>query len=403
MNCRSVRGSQSLTVLIIVGLAVSSSGFAATSCLQGQQPEPALACDESLEGTQGLLDQYGMHTTGCQISPRTETDKFRFIGRSGDKVRLVAFAYSGCIDLLLELRDPVGTLIGMNSCNGNPNGQCSACSFQLDVVLPATGTYSATLRDIDADEAGLYALQIERDPPIYCAPDLPHNATISDRLDPWTDTDFIAFEGVANTEIAVTLLGYTGCIDPSLVILDPAGSILAEGFCYGNPNGQCSACSFTIPAAGTLLPVTGRYTMIIRDSGQDEIGDYQISLACIFGACPLDPYARDLTWISRTTFQWTNNDVNASFDVDKGDLGILRSIGGDFTTAITSCLEPADGNLEATDTELPLPGSGYFYLVRPVGGDSGTGTYDNCWGPAQVCGRDPEINAAPSTCPPPAN
>jgi hypothetical protein len=148
--------------------------------------------------------------------------------------------------------------------------------------------------------------------------------------------------------------------------------------------------------------------MIIRDSGQDEIGNYQISLACTFGNCPLDPYARELKWkdlpmFQKTTFQWTNNDVNANFDVVKGDLGLLRSSGGDFTVAITSCLEPSAVNPEATDTELPPQGGGFFYLVRPVGGDSGTGTYDSCWGPAQVCGRDPEIIASPSDCPPPTN
>lgn len=98
-----------------------------------------------------------------------------------------------------------------------------------------------------------------------------------------------------------------------------------------------------------------------------------------------------------TRLSWLTALNATSYDVVVGDLGLLRSTGGDFTAATTGC-----GANNFAGTQLPYPGSepdpgsGRWYLVRGVSGGNNY-SYDEP-GSTQVGLRDAEINAAPAAC-----
>jgi len=86
------------------------------------------------------------------------------------------------------------------------------------------------------------------------------------------------------------------------------------------------------------------------------------------------------------------------YDVVKGDLGTLRSSGGDFSAATEACVIDNDGGLTLGYTETPAsPGEGHWILVRAVT-DTGPLTYQALAG-IQAGMRDEEISAAAAACP----
>lgn len=391
------KGVAAAATLAVVFLSTPSES---TACLEGQQPEPFRTCDESTEPVAGVRLPYGNHTAGCEINPTTDVDKFRFCGIVGERVRIIVTSSTACLDIGIEVRSPPsGALLAAASCSGGSPPSCNACVTGVFLNLPSTGCYEIAITDLGTDEIGGYTLQIERLPPTYCAPNLPYNSSVTDEVSPTTDQDFLTFEGLAGTRARVSVSSLTNCFDPLLSIIDPNGSIFFnDSSCDGGAPPSCGSCSFV--SSEIVVTTSGTYTLLIQDDGaESEAGSYQISLTCLFGKCPLDPFARDLRFATKADFAWTNSDFNACYDIVKGDLNTLITNGGDFSTAVTGCLEPCTPLNSASDSSIPEQGAGFFYLVRPIGGEGYVGRYDNCWGPGQVCGRDPEINASPNSCP----
>lgn len=99
-----------------------------------------------------------------------------------------------------------------------------------------------------------------------------------------------------------------------------------------------------------------------------------------------------------TRLEWSAAANAAAYDVVEGELGALRSTGGDFSSSVRSCL--ADG-LEATSLDVeeadPPPGGAFWYLVRPVLGLC-QGSYDE-EAPSLAGSRDEELSAVAGSCP----
>ncbi len=103
--------------------------------------------------------------------------------------------------------------------------------------------------------------------------------------------------------------------------------------------------------------------------------------------------------VQRDRVWWTQPQVEPgiTYDVVRGDLGLLRSTAGDFEQATVECLannEP--GNL-VDFAESPPTGEGFWFLVRMVT-PAGNGTYDEPSG-SQAGSRDAGIDAAAGGCP----
>ena len=254
----------------------------------GRQLEQAVLCDANGEPQpERALIAYGQHTEGCQIIGPADRDNFTFAGTASDVVRINVRSTTPRLDLRLELRDPTGVVLIDTSCFGEVLGNGIQCSISQGLALAATGTFSITISDQNGDETGGYILQLERIPPTFEPPQVPYDsqAAVRDVVDQPTDLDFFVFDGVAGTTIQLTLSSRTPRLDPRLEVRGPTGAVLIDTSCSGeNVFGDGILCS--VVASNVVLPATGRYLVIVSDSGIDETGTYDLTLNCIFGACP---------------------------------------------------------------------------------------------------------------------
>lgn len=97
------------------------------------------------------------------------------------------------------------------------------------------------------------------------------------------------------------------------------------------------------------------------------------------------------------TLEWNAQTATARYDVVRGDLGKLRGSSGDFTFATEECVANNLGNDFIAYPAVPLPGEGFWFVVRTVE-IAGNGTYDST-GAGQVAPRDTEIDASALACP----
>jgi hypothetical protein len=95
--------------------------------------------------------------------------------------------------------------------------------------------------------------------------------------------------------------------------------------------------------------------------------------------------------------EWTEVPGAVAYDVVRGDLAILIATGGDFAAATEGCEAGDVPGTSAAFSLDPLPGDGYWFLVR---GDSTEGpmSYQALY-PSQVGLRDEEIVASGYDCP----
>ena len=84
------------------------------------------------------------------------------------------------------------------------------------------------------------------------------------------------------------------------------------------------------------------------------------------------------------------------YDIVRGNLGDLRSGGGDFSTAATTCLDDNRTTTSILSSGTPAAGDGFWFLVRGAN-CGGSGTYDSS-GIGQVGLRDAEISASGNDC-----
>jgi len=94
--------------------------------------------------------------------------------------------------------------------------------------------------------------------------------------------------------------------------------------------------------------------------------------------------------------EWSPVATAQTYDVVFGDLGQVRSSGGDFTASNPACLVHGTTATSAAFNATPSIGQGFWILVRG-NNSSGTGTYDS-GDPNQVGSRDAEIDASPFSC-----
>ena len=94
---------------------------------------------------------------------------------------------------------------------------------------------------------------------------------------------------------------------------------------------------------------------------------------------------------------WAPIATATSYDVVRGDLGILRTSAQRFTAATQGCLGNDVAATPITDSNPLAAGAGRWYLVRATAGGV-AGTYDSD-SPRQVASRDAGIAASPNRCP----
>ena len=100
--------------------------------------------------------------------------------------------------------------------------------------------------------------------------------------------------------------------------------------------------------------------------------------------------------LSSSSLLWNATGEAIGYDVVFGDLGALRSSGGDFSQATLDCLTNDQPGTTLASGVPPDPGEGFWFLVRPeVAG--GGGSYDLC-GTSPRESRDAGIAASGQGC-----
>jgi hypothetical protein len=99
------------------------------------------------------------------------------------------------------------------------------------------------------------------------------------------------------------------------------------------------------------------------------------------------------------TLSWPPVAGATGYDAVKGSLGLLESMGGDFTSSTTACLGNGLAGASVQDAPgAPAAGAGVWYLVRAVNACGGPGSYDE-GAPSQQGSRDAGIAASAAACP----
>jgi hypothetical protein len=111
-----------------------------------------------------------------------------------------------------------------------------------------------------------------------------------------------------------------------------------------------------------------------------------------------DPTRAFFTSVTRTTLAWCPMSTATGYDVVRGDLTLLRSSGGNFTTATVACLVNDDPTISTAYSLNPPVAGGIWFLVRVINAGV-AGTYDS-GAPSQVGSRDAEITASGADCAP---
>lgn len=117
------------------------------------------------------------------------------------------------------------------------------------------------------------------------------------------------------------------------------------------------------------------------------------------GVPPPDLPRLGLTKVATSTARvtWSAIGTATGYDLVRGSLEDLRSMGGDFSMATDDCLGNELVTTSRDDPTAPDAGSGFWYLVRAVNCAS-MGTYDS-GAASQQGARDAEIALAGASCP----
>jgi RTX calcium-binding nonapeptide repeat (4 copies) len=214
----------------------------------------------------------------CTLGPTgADRDTFRFVGRAGENVVLILTNFSHPIEGCIELYRPpppvsTGSLLE-KSCSTYPS-RLGAPS----VVLPVSGTYMVLVYDLERDETSQYSLILERvDPPPSSAPLICYNQPPieTERIDSPGDLDVFTFDAKVDDQLEITVVN----LGPFLLEY-PCAELFA-------PDGTqvMTACGAQPPP----LTQAGRYTILISDSGYDQVGPYALTLLCTSGPCAICP------------------------------------------------------------------------------------------------------------------
>lgn len=313
---------------------------------------------------------YGDSTT-CEISGAGDTDPFSFSGQAGERIGINATRASGaadffpCVFLVDSNLDPVAEA-------------CSATEFnQLDVVLPATGSYTIAVNDDDLTETGFVNvfLGVISPPPPY-APTLPYGDADSSTISLLGEVRPYTFAGTAGDLIGVSATRSAGAssFSPCILLLDEAGDSLAS---------ECSGGNHT--ATLVTLPGTETYSLFVGDFQSNDTGSYNVFLGLV---SPPPPYAIPLPYGSSVGGDITllGEADPFSFSGQSGDsitITVSRTAGDSSFNPCVLLLDEAGGasgfSCDASSSNsvaLDLPSSGIFTVFVNDDDHSELGSYE---------------------------
>jgi len=236
------------------------------------------------------------------------------------------------------------------------------------------------------------------------------NATVLAGPGALVDTVFIS--GASTVSWTNTLVA-GNCLNDGSTFVSGGGNLESEGdTCeFGEPTDQANVAAATLnldpllqdnggptPTHALLPGSPGVDAGVTPCPRTDQRGSLRFDGSCDVGAYELvPPLLEFVLTLQDDLLTWTDISDSLSYDLIRGELGVLRASGGDFSAATTECL--ADNHPTTSLSYSPDPASqqGFWFLVRQVTAVA-AGTYDS-GGPAQIEARDAEVAASGQDCP----
>lgn len=97
--------------------------------------------------------------------------------------------------------------------------------------------------------------------------------------------------------------------------------------------------------------------------------------------------------VGRGAVDWDPDPPATQYDAVRGNLGTLKSTGGNYQAATEECIAGHVSDVSVPFELSPAPGEGFWFLVRTA-----EGSYD-AWDSTPVMPRDAGIDAGPASCP----
>jgi hypothetical protein len=195
------------------------------------------------------------------------TEEHCLLLEEGDRLLVRMSRASGEIQPAFCLYDPAGTRV-----------ECWSSSQPFEFVTPAqTGIYRVVIGErtdgaqTAPGEYGLYVQHLNN--PVNATP-LALGQPVDGTLEAAAEMDAFTFTGTAGDSIRLKLVRSSGTFRPSIRLYDPAGNYVGHSW---QPQG--AELEFT-----EVLPVNGRYTVLVDDGAEDAtggalLGGYTLSLS----------------------------------------------------------------------------------------------------------------------------
>ena len=238
---------------------------------------------------------YGQTIT-ASISALAEMDTYTFSGSAGAVARIRMSTNVFGMDPEFGLYGPDGALVvdqtdGPCEASDFANTSSGALAEMSTCRLPATGSYTILARDINGNETGDYGLYVQRlDDPGNAAA-VAFGQTITASISALAEMDTYTFSGSAGAVVRIRMSTSVFGMDPEVGLYRPDGALVVDP-----TDGPCEASDFANTSSGALaeistclLPATGSYTILARDIGGNETGEYALTLICLTPPCDGPP------------------------------------------------------------------------------------------------------------------
>lgn len=223
-------------------------------------------------GVLALDEPYEGEITGVDYA-----ELLRFEGQAGQTVDITMDSDDGTLDTFLILRAPDGREIARND---DRRGGVSTDAALYRVDLPESGTYNliaTRFRQRFGETTGTFTLEISSSSADFDATEptrlMSYGIAQTGTLDDENDIAFYTFEGRRGDVVTVALDALDGDLDPTLMLTDAAGNIIASNTDI-NILTNLNAAVRDFP-----LPYSGYYTVIAtRFEGTPTSGRYELTI-----------------------------------------------------------------------------------------------------------------------------
>jgi hypothetical protein len=332
-------------LLVALATALIASGQAHAQTTQPSGPAANFCAPKLLS--------YGAAPEQATIAGPGGVGCFRFDGAAGDRVRIRLIPTGGDLD-------PAAT-------TGRPDGttRCpTSTQNELTCVLDATGRHSIAVADAAGTKPGHYAISIQRlNEPVACGPALSYSGNaVAESLAAAGDSECHRFSATAGDRVRVNLQATTPGLNPAVEVVRPDGS---------------SVCAITGGSLTCTAPVTGTYTLLVRDPLP---GGYGVSLqrlqspvGCTSLLSGYGPHTRQLPAAGEMRCFRVHEDDGALLRVR-----VIPAFGA--TLIPTAEVLRPDGTTRcaataADDSTCPFDVGGNHTILVRDGGQSGTGGF----------------------------